>query len=283
MTVKLYIGGKMSTIDEDDLVHLEQEMTSLQIWDGYICIKTKNKKEPLHRFLLKKQGINLDGLVVHHKDGNGLNNCKSNLEAVTVQENALGKKGSSKTSKFKGVRLTKTKYGSRWKAEIRPNNKSIFLGTYLSEEDAAVAYDLASVKLFGEKLSILNFPDKNWSSITTLEDWKKEKALNGRFGVGRVQPSEHDIAEIKRSVSTKEMPKEYRIVSVSQHAKMLGMSRSQYYAHAKLGTFHKPLYLENGRPYFTASMAEDNLKVKASGVGVNGKYVLFYDRHKESD
>ncbi|MCD0459544.1 helix-turn-helix transcriptional regulator [Roseiconus lacunae] len=56
------------------------------------------------------------------------------------------------------------------------------------------------------------------------------------------------------------------------------MSRSQFYWHVKRGTFHAPLRLSNGRPYFNASQVEDNLKAREMGIGVNGEYVLFYER-----
>jgi hypothetical protein len=36
--------------------------------------------------------------------------------------------------------------------------------------------------------------------------------------------------------------------------------------------------LSNGRPYFNASQVEDNLKARELGIGVNGEYVLFYER-----
>lgn len=70
-------------------------------------------------------------------------------------------------------------------------------------------------------------------------------------------------------------------ISVSSLCRILQMSRSQYYFHAKRGTFHVPLYLaSNNRPYFTASMVEDNLKARETGVGVNGEYVIFYERRE---
>ena len=70
-------------------------------------------------------------------------------------------------------------------------------------------------------------------------------------------------------------------ISVSSQCRLLQMSRSQYYFHAKRGTFHSPLYLaSNNRPYFTASMVEDNLKARETGVGVNGEYVIFYERRE---
>lgn len=67
--------------------------------------------------------------------------------------------------------------------------------------------------------------------------------------------------------------------SVSQMCRLLKMSRSQFYWHVKRGTFHDPLYLSsNKRPYFTAAMVEDNIKARETGVGVNGEFIIFYER-----
>lgn len=70
-------------------------------------------------------------------------------------------------------------------------------------------------------------------------------------------------------------------ITVSEMCQLLGMSRSQFYLHIKRKTFHEPLRLANGRPYFNASQVEDNLKAKELGIGVNGEYVLFYARSDE--
>ena len=67
-------------------------------------------------------------------------------------------------------------------------------------------------------------------------------------------------------------------ITVSKMCLLLAMSRSQFYWHVRKGTFHTPLKLTNGRPYFNASQVEDNLKAKELGIGVNGDYVLFYQR-----
>jgi predicted DNA-binding transcriptional regulator AlpA len=67
-------------------------------------------------------------------------------------------------------------------------------------------------------------------------------------------------------------------ISVSSQCKLLQMSRSQFYWHVRKGTFHPPLKLPNGRPYYNASQVEDNLKAREMGVGVNGVFVLFYER-----
>ncbi len=69
-------------------------------------------------------------------------------------------------------------------------------------------------------------------------------------------------------------------ITVSEMCSILGMSRPQFYEHVKRGTFHQPMRLSNGRPFFNASQVEDNIKAKELGVGVNGEYVLFYTRSK---
>ena len=72
-------------------------------------------------------------------------------------------------------------------------------------------------------------------------------------------------------------------ITVSRMCSLLAMSRSQFYWHVKKGTFHLPLRLSNGRPYFNASQVEDNVKAKELGIGVNGDYVLFYQRTSEAN
>lgn len=68
-------------------------------------------------------------------------------------------------------------------------------------------------------------------------------------------------------------------VSVSEMARLCGLSRSQFYWHVERGTFHTPLRLaSNDRPYYTAAMVEENLHARETGIGVNDEYVLFYER-----
>ena len=67
-------------------------------------------------------------------------------------------------------------------------------------------------------------------------------------------------------------------ISVSKMCRILAMSRSQFYWHVRRGTFHTPLKLPNGRPYYNASQVEDNLKAREMGIGVSGGYVIFYER-----
>src|SRR6266404_3275385 len=73
-------------------------------------------------------------------------------------------------------------------------------------------------------------------------------------------------------------------LSVASMCRHLKMSRSQFYWHVKRGTFHEPLYLaSNKRPYFTASMVEDNLRARESGLTVSGEFVIFYERPPKTE
>ncbi len=73
-------------------------------------------------------------------------------------------------------------------------------------------------------------------------------------------------------------------VSVSSVCRLIQMSRSQFYFHVRRGTFSTPLRLpSNNRPYYTASMVEDIIKARETGIGVNGEYVLFYDQQPKAE
>ena len=72
------------------------------------------------------------------------------------------------------------------------------------------------------------------------------------------------------------------VISLAEMCRQLEMSRSHFYWHLKRGNFHQPLKLAcNGRPYYTADMAQENLQVKETGINVSGEYVVFYERRPD--
>lgn len=73
-------------------------------------------------------------------------------------------------------------------------------------------------------------------------------------------------------------------VSVTQMAKMVGLCRASFYEHVRKGTFFPPEYrAANPRPIYTADLQLKNLQVKATQLGANGEYVLFYERKERND
>ena len=73
------------------------------------------------------------------------------------------------------------------------------------------------------------------------------------------------------------------VLSISQMAKLLNLSRSRFYTLVSENIFLPPIYSpENKRPFFTQEIAEKNLQVKKNNVGINGKIVLFYSSRNNS-
>lgn len=98
----------------------------------------------LHRFIL---GITDPQIRVDHRDGNGLNNCRSNLRTGTQSQNLANRPKSRKnTSGFKGV----YKRGEHWTAIISHMDRLRHLGTFSNPVDAAKAYDKAARDQWGE-------------------------------------------------------------------------------------------------------------------------------------
>jgi AP2 domain len=91
-----------------------------------------------------------DWKFVDHKDGDGLNNRRSNLRDGTEFRNGANRwLFRNNTSGYKGVTRAPKGEG-RWTAAIGFNRRLINLGTYDSPEEAAYAYDQAAVSYFGE-------------------------------------------------------------------------------------------------------------------------------------
>lgn len=109
------------------------------------------KTQSLHRFLL---GITNPQILVDHKNRNGLDNRRENLRTCTRTQNQGNRRAAlSNSSGFKGV----YRLGAKWGAQITRAKKGSKLGVFSSPELAAVAYDEAAIKYFGE-FAHLNFP-----------------------------------------------------------------------------------------------------------------------------
>ncbi|PWU17597.1 MAG: hypothetical protein C5B49_08525 [Bdellovibrio sp.] len=80
----------------------------------------------------------------------GLDYRKDNLVVCTLSERQrlLPKKRSKTTSQYRGVSFSKS--SGKWRAGIEVKGSSINLGEYRTEADAALAYNEAARKFFGD-------------------------------------------------------------------------------------------------------------------------------------
>jgi hypothetical protein len=90
-----------------------------------------------------------NGMQVDHRNGNSLDNRRTNLRIVTLHQNEKNKKHyANSKSGLKGVYVTSN--GMRWMGQIRVDSELIYLGTFDSPEEAYEAYKKAAEKYFGE-------------------------------------------------------------------------------------------------------------------------------------
>jgi hypothetical protein len=112
-----------------------------------VKIHGKVKSIHMHREILEM--TDEDRRLVDHKNGNPLDNRRSNLRFATYIQNSMNS-GLRKNniSGFKGASFDKRK--KMWKASIMHNRKNKFLGYFDTPEEAHAAYCAAAVRLVGE-------------------------------------------------------------------------------------------------------------------------------------
>lgn len=79
-------------------------------------------------------------------------------------------------------------------------------------------------------------------------------------------------------------PRLNAVVSVTQMAAMVGLSRAQFHYHVRCGAFLPPVYCTaTRRPLYPRKLQLRNLKVREDQVGIDGRYVLFYEQRQPND
>lgn len=155
--------GRFAIVDEQDRDQLAR-FNWFAIKDKHTYYAVRNVKrdgkpalEFMHRVVAGTVQLGID---VDHRDGDGLNNRRSNLRECSVRNNRRNvchvKAG--KTSRWKGVYLSPARGGGeqRWRAAIKLQNGKLSLGSFANEYEAARAYDRAALEHFGE-FAALNF------------------------------------------------------------------------------------------------------------------------------
>lgn len=136
--------GQFAIVDAADYEYLSQwKWTADKKGKTFYAMRNKNKRMlHMHVELLGIKGVD-------HKDGNGLNNTRSNLRAATKSQNACNAPlQTNNTSGFKGV-CWHIK-GAAWRACITIMKKQKHIGIFKNKKLAAMAYDKAALVHFGE-------------------------------------------------------------------------------------------------------------------------------------
>lgn len=118
----------------------------------YAMRETAGQVIRMHRLIL---GADCDGKFVDHRNGDGLDNRRSNLRAATKSQNAVNR-GARSNSKHGLVGISFDKRRKKWEAAVSPSGKKIHLGRFATKEEAARAYDSAALHHYGE-FARLNF------------------------------------------------------------------------------------------------------------------------------
>jgi hypothetical protein len=125
----------------------------------------KGRRVYMHRMIMGEPDC-----LVDHRNRNGLDNQRHNLRLATQPQNQHNRGPVLGTSsRFKGVR--RHSQNNCWVSHITFNKVRKHLGTFVSEEVAALAYDQAARELAGE-FAKLNFPDVIDYSIVAVSRGK---------------------------------------------------------------------------------------------------------------
>lgn len=153
--------GKVAFVDDEDFNELmKYKWYTLKHRNTFYAARGiinngKWKVQLMHRLIM---GDNLEKPMIDHKDGDGWNNQRYNLRPCTNQENQMNRRPNrSCSSEYIGVCWDKPK--QKWMARIRINGDRKHLGFFSIEEDAAKAWDNASLER-NSGFNRLNFPNK---------------------------------------------------------------------------------------------------------------------------
>lgn len=117
----------------------------------YFRARVNGKYVYMHRYI-----CNVDNfMLVDHIDRDNLNNQRLNLRAVTKQQNSMNKRMSvTRSLKWRGY----SKSGDKYTAQINDGPVRWVSYGFITEEEAAKAYDRMAKLLYGEYAN-LNFPE----------------------------------------------------------------------------------------------------------------------------
>ena len=153
--------GKVAIVDDADYERVNQyKWCAHKKHSGLFYAVRQSPKEnggqtliSMSRFILELELG--DKRQADHQNHITLDNRRSNLRICTNQRNNMNRKANKNTtSRFKGVSWSKR--DKKWYAFIHIAEKTKYLGGFVIEELAALAYDMVAIREHGE-FAQLNF------------------------------------------------------------------------------------------------------------------------------
>lgn len=147
---KIY-GQKEILIDDEDWTLVSNHNWCVRkIHKTFYAFTTTRKPFSMHRLILGAK----KGEIVDHIDRNGLNNQRTNIRICNTSKNAVNALYPKRTTtNYRGVWKNEKK--NRWHSRIRTSEGRLYLGSFLTAEEAAIAYNKAALKYHGD-FAILN-------------------------------------------------------------------------------------------------------------------------------
>ena len=118
---------------------------------GYVCAKINKKMTLLHRFVMARKFGCCGFRFVDHINHDKTDNTRENLRIADDVTNARNRqKCPGKTCKYKGVVRRTLKSGEyRYIARVFDSGRAYYCGSYKTQEEAAMAYNVKALEVFG--------------------------------------------------------------------------------------------------------------------------------------
>lgn len=143
-------------MDQEDASHFRAMRLHRRRSDrDYVSVTIGGKNYYVYRLIMQARPSE----DVHHRDGNPLNCCRSNLVLLPRAENAAirRKPTTGMSSRYLGV--SRSNSGAKYHVRIRVRGTLYDGGWYSDEIAAALAYDELAIRLRGP-MALVNFPER---------------------------------------------------------------------------------------------------------------------------
>ena len=163
---KIHLGGKYGSVignyalvDDEDYECINKHRWHVHSVSNLLYARrTEKSGGVVARVLMHRQIMSPSSSLVFcdHIDGSGLNNQRSNIRESSHSQNQRNRANNRNcSSKYKGVYFAKKT--NKWMSQIYVCGKTMSLGCFVTEKEAAQSYNDAAIMHYGEfaRLNVL--------------------------------------------------------------------------------------------------------------------------------